>query len=801
MTISSTTVKNSYSGNGSNDTFVYGFKIFANTDLQVIIRSAAGTETTKTLTTHYTVTGVGSASGGNVVFTAGNIPTATETVVLIRNVPQTQAIDYIANDPFPAETHEEGLDRATMTTQQVQEELNRSIKLSRTNTMTSTEFTVGATERANKILAFDSAGEISVTQELGTYQGTDATVTTEAYVVRDIVKSTTAAQLNNVYICIADSVVGDLLTDTDHFELLVDAVSAATSATAAATSATASANSATASATSATASANSATASATSATNAATSETNAAASFDSFDDRYLGAKSSDPSVDNDGNALLTGALYFNSSDNVMKNYTGSAWETLKPTSVEQTNINTLAAADVVADMAILATADIVADMNTLGTADVVSDMNTLATADVVSDMNTLATADIVSDMNTLATADVVADMNTLGTADVVSDMNTLATGSNVTNMATVAANITGVNSFAERYRVDSSDPTTSLDEGDLAFNTTDNNLKFYNGTSWTAISPGIANVVDDSTPQLGGNLDVQTNSIVTTSNRNVLLAPNGTGLVEIKGNDNAGQIQLNCEQNSHGVKIKGPPHSAGQSYTLTLPSSITNDYYLKTDGSGNLSFAAVPTETKPTVADVSQTIAPDTATTINITGTNFVTIPIVDFINASTGATTRANTVSFTNATTLSVNLTLASGNYFVRIENPDGNAGRSTNNIITASTAPSFSTAAGSLGTIAAGSSVSLSVAASSDSNVTITETTAVLTSNANTPAGTMNLTLSGTPATSATYNITGTAPSPTSETTYNFTLRATDVEGQTADRAFSITVSVGINNSGQFN
>jgi hypothetical protein len=801
MTISSTTVKNSYSGNGSNDTFVYGFKIFANTDLQVIIRSAAGTETTKTLTTHYTVTGVGSASGGNVVFTAGNIPTATETVVLIRNVPQTQAIDYIANDPFPAETHEEGLDRATMTTQQVQEELNRSIKLSRTNTMTSTEFTVGATERANKILAFDSAGEISVTQELGTYQGTDATVTTEAYVVRDIVKSTTTAQLNNVYICIANSVVGDSLTDTDHFELLVDAVSAATSATAAATSATASATSATASATSATASANSATASATSATNAATSETNAAASFDSFDDRYLGAKSSDPSVDNDGDALLTGALYFNSSDNVMKNYTGSAWETLKPTSAEQTNINTLAAADVVADMAILATADIVADMNTLGTADVVSDMNTLATADIVSDMNTLATADVVADMNTLGTADVVADMNTLGTADVVTDMNTLGTATNVTNMATVATNITGVNSFAERYRVASSDPTSSLDEGDLAFNTTDNNLKFYNGSAWTSISPGIANVVDDSTPQLGGDLDVQTNSIVTTSNRNVLLAPNGTGLVEIKGNDNAGQIQLNCEQNSHGVKIKGPPHSAGQSYTLTLPSSITNDYYLKTDGSGNLSFAAVPTETKPTVADVSQTIAPDTATTINITGTNFVTIPIVDFINASTGATTRANTVSFTNSTTLSVNLTLASGNYFVRIENPDGNAGRSTNNIITASTAPSFSTAAGSLGTIAAGSSVSLSVAASSDSNVTITETTAVLTSNANTPAGTMNLTLSGTPATSATYNITGTAPTPTGDQTYNFTLRATDVEGQTADRAFSITVSVGINNSGQFN
>ncbi len=801
MTVSSTTVKNSYSGDGSQTTFVYGYKIFADSDIKVIIRSATGTETVKTITTHYTVTGAGSSSGGNVVFTAGNIPTNTETVVLIRDVPQTQAIDYIANDPFPAETHEEGLDRATMTTQQVQEELDRSIKLSRTNTMTSTEFAVGATDRASKVLGFDANGELTVTQELGTNRGNWSSGTD--YNARDIVKDTSTNNIFLVNTAHTSSGSQPLTTNANSakYDLLVDAASATTSAataTAQATIATTKATEAAASAATATTQANTAT---TKATEAASSASSAASSFDSFDDRYLGAKSSDPSVDNDGDALLTGALYFNSSDNVMKNYTGSAWQTLKPTSSEQTNINTLAAADVVADMAILATADIVADMNTLGTADVVSDMNTLATADIVSDMNTLATADVVADMNTLGTADVVTDMNTLGTADVVSDMNTLGTATNVTNMATVASNIAGVNSFAERYRVASSDPTSSLDEGDLAFNTTDNNLKFYNGTSWTAISPGIANVVDDSTPQLGGNLDVQTNSIVTTSNRNVLLAPNGTGLVEIKGNDNAGQIQLNCEQNSHGVKIKGPPHSAGQSYTLTLPSSITNDYYLKTDGSGNLSFAAVPTETKPTVADVSQTIAPATATTINITGTNFVTVPIVDFINASTGATTRANTVAFTNSTTLSVNLTLASGNYFVRIENPDGNAGRSTNNIITASTAPSFSTAAGSLGTIAAGSSVSLSVAASSDSNVTITETTAVLTSNANTPAGTMNLTLSGTPATSATYNITGTAPSPTSETTYNFTLRATDGEGQTADRAFSITVSVGINNSGQFN
>ena len=430
MTISSTTVKNSYSGDGSTTQFNYTFKIFADSDLQVIIRSAAGTETVKTITTHYTVAGAGNANGGSITFTNGNIPTSTETVVLRRAVPQTQAIDYIANDPFPAESHEEGLDRATMTTQQIQEELDRSIKLSRTNTMTSTEFTVGATERANKILAFDSSGEISVTQELGTYQGTDTTVTTEAYVVRDIIKSTTTAQLNNVYICVADAVVGDSLTDTDHFELLVDAVSAATSATnaaasattattkasEAATSATNAATSETNAATSATTASTKASEASTSATNAATSETNAGTSetnaatsatsastsattattkaseastsatnaatsattattkateastsattattkateaatsatnaatsataaqtaqtaaeaaqtaaetaADNFDDTYLGAKASDPTVDNDGDALTAGDLYFNTTTNVLRVYNGSAW--------------------------------------------------------------------------------------------------------------------------------------------------------------------------------------------------------------------------------------------------------------------------------------------------------------------------------------------------------------------------------------------------------------------------------------------------------------------------------------------
>ena len=72
-----------------------------------------------------------------------------------------------------------------------------------------------------------------------------------------------------------------------------------------------------------------------------------------------------------------------------------------------------------------------------------------------------------------------------------------------------------------------------------------------------------------------------------------LVSTSSVPSLEAKGDGSSdGYIQLNCSQNSHGIKLKSPPHSAGQSYTLTFPSTITNDQFLKTDGSGNLSFAA-----------------------------------------------------------------------------------------------------------------------------------------------------------------------------------------------------------------
>jgi hypothetical protein len=454
----------------------------------------------------------------------------------------------------------------------------------------------------------------------------------------------------------------------------------------------------------------------------------------------------------------------------------------------------------------------------------------------------------------------------------ISNVNTVA--GSISNVNTTAANITGVNSFGERYRVASSAPSSSLDVGDLYFDTTANELKVYKASGWAAAGSTVngtsarfkytasANQTtftgsDDNGNTLAydaGFIDVYLNGVklvngtdvTVTSGTSVVLATGATqaDIIDIVGfgtfnvasiaasnitsgtlNDarlpttmagktlttanvttnyngliaggdggsNDGQIQLNCSQNSHGVKIKAPPHSAGQSYTLTLPSSITNGYFLQTDANGVLSFAAA-VEDKPTVANVSQTIAPATATTISITGTNFVSIPTVEFVNGSTGAITNSNTVSFTNATTLSVNCTLASGNYYVRIENPDGNAGRSTNNIITASTAPSFSTAAGSLGTIAGNFSGTVAtVAGSSDSSITFSEVTSVLTN-----ASQANCTLNSSTGVITTSDFGGSSTTPT---TYNFTLRITDAEAQTVDRAFSLTSSFGATGGGQFN
>ncbi len=325
MTVSSTTTKVSYSGNGSTTVFAYTFKIFAAAEITVIIRSSTGAETVKSLTTHYTLSNIGVDGGGNVTF--GSAPASGETVVLIRNTPNTQTLDLVENDPFLSSSFEDTLDKITHQLIEQQEEIDRSIKVSRTNSITSSEFTTNASDRASKVLGFDSSGELSVTTELGTFTGDWAASTT--YAIRDLVKDTSTGNIFFVNTAHTSSGSEPLTTNANSakYSLIVDAAAATTQATNAAASATAAASSATSSAssastattqasnasTSASTAATQATNAANSATAAATSAAEAAASADNFDDVYLGAKSSDPSTDNDGDALAAGMLYFNTT--------------------------------------------------------------------------------------------------------------------------------------------------------------------------------------------------------------------------------------------------------------------------------------------------------------------------------------------------------------------------------------------------------------------------------------------------------------------------------------------------------
>ena len=168
MTVSSSTTKNSRSANGTQHSFAYDFRIFAAADLEVIVRTTAGTETIQTLDTNYIVTGVGNSSGGNVLFkftttdasnahhdaSTDHRPADGTTVVIRRNLTLTQGTDYVENDPFPAAAHEDALDRLTMITQQIQEEVDRSIKASTGNTFSGATFTLSVSIVTGKRIVF-----------------------------------------------------------------------------------------------------------------------------------------------------------------------------------------------------------------------------------------------------------------------------------------------------------------------------------------------------------------------------------------------------------------------------------------------------------------------------------------------------------------------------------------------------------------------------------------------------------------------------------------------------------------------
>ena len=165
MTISSVTSKVIYVGTGSTAAaakiFAYPFRILTAADLTVSeYNNANSTATVKVLTTDYDVSGVGDAGGGNVTITGSytNLPTGSQLVIQ-RIVDLTQETDYVENDAFPAQTHENALDKLTMGLQQMQEQIDRAI-------LADVSQTASNINVVSSVLAANSSASVAVAQAI-----------------------------------------------------------------------------------------------------------------------------------------------------------------------------------------------------------------------------------------------------------------------------------------------------------------------------------------------------------------------------------------------------------------------------------------------------------------------------------------------------------------------------------------------------------------------------------------------------------------------------------------------------------
>ena len=228
------------------------------------------------------------------------------------------------------------------------------------------------------------------------------------------------------------------------------------------------------------------------------------------------------------------------------------------------------------------------------------------------------------------------------------------------------------------------------------------------------------------------------------------------------------------------------PNSALANATITI-----NGVAVNLGGS-----ATIPTETQPVISSFTPTVIDaDVGGTITITGQNFASIPKVELQRAN-GAFQSATSVTFTSATTISFTTGTAGltngQNVRILVTNPDGNAARSGTDLVV-SDGPVFVTT--SLANGEANTSYSANVDVTADSATTI-----ALNSGSSLPSGISLGSTSNVSGTTYRAVLSGTLPAAGSQTTYNFTLKATDAQGQVTTQALSITATVGISNAGGF-
>ena len=334
----------------------------------------------------------------------------------------------------------------------------------------------------------------------------------------------------------------------------------------------------------------------------------------------------------------------------------------------------------------------------------------------------------------------------------------------------------GLDRFSNVEKLDAITPATATGAG--PYNLTKGGVAFTPSSADTMVV-SIDGVIQYGNFSVSGST-ITFNAALADANTCDFIYHMGTGLLSTPVDNSVSTVKI-VDSNITTAKINNSAVTDAKIDTVSA-SKLTGA--LPAISGANLTN--LPAETKPTISSISPSVIENTQTAVTITGTNFISVPQVEAIN-STGAIVAADSITFTSATQIVATFTLpVDGTYFLRVENNDGNAVRSGTAILTVSDAPAWTTAAGSIYT---GGSVVSTITLSATGATSFAVTTGSIPTGLTFTSGVGSCT------------IAGTQTEFTAAATKNFSITATDAEGQTAVRAFSMSFTFGMSGSGGFN